>query len=921
MEWDWIGYKKEGNGVIMNEAKTYKVSVVTAVYNVEDYLEEMVESIIAQTIGFENIQLILVDDGSEDNSWAICERYMAKYPNNVVAIHKENGGVSSARNEGLKHVRGEFVNFTDSDDMLEEDALEKMYDFLKKNEQWIDVAAIKMVFFGGREGEHALNYKFKKSRVVELRKDYMHVQLSMSSTLIKSSCFEKRKFDESLSYAEDAKVLLDIFLDKMRYGVVSDTAYLYRKRVEGTSAIDRGRERPAYYIPYMERFNVYSLENALKRKGYIPKFIQYTCMNDLQWRLKYKELVEEGVLTQEEVTRYKELLLKALSYIDDAIINEQRYINGGLKAALTLLKEQNRGRKEIVPYTQDVKICIGDTAYTAAAFYKAYYEFITISQQEIILEGNVRYAVELGDVEIFLKGKGSDGKSIKYKTEVFDREERRGYCMDELITVAKGFRCVVDRKKMPNDMQFEIFLCYQGQEISWKNIGFLKFFPLTELMESSYLYHDGILLTYSDNKLVLKKTRNMVRVKACEKKFLEEMHAPRDGLKISREDIAFRKSYFRQKKSKKKEIWLISDRVGKADDNGEAFFTYMNTVQKNSGIETYFVLDKDSEDYERLSKIGKVVPFLSAEHKRLFLLCDKIISSQGEDYVFHPFFAQSYLYRDIMYTHKYVFLQHGVTQNDLSGWLRKVNKNISMFVTTTNMEHQSILDYDYGYDETQVKRVGFPRFDYLHDNSKEKRIITFMPTWRAYLVGSYDAKSDKRVLEAGFEDSNYCQMYREVFSDHRLYEMAEKYGYQIQIMPHPAMPEKCFSYFNCGDAVKILDKKTRYRDLFADSSLIVTDYSSAVFDFAYLYKPVLYYQKDAEEFFSGKHTIEKGYFEHEKHGFGEVEYTAESLVERIIEYMERDCQLKDVYRDRIDKTFAYHDKENCRRTYEEIRKL
>lgn len=89
----------------MNEAKTYKVSVVTAVYNVEDYLEDMVESIIAQTIGFENIQLILVDDGSKDESWSICERYMEKYPDNVVAIHKENGGVSSARNEGLEHVQ------------------------------------------------------------------------------------------------------------------------------------------------------------------------------------------------------------------------------------------------------------------------------------------------------------------------------------------------------------------------------------------------------------------------------------------------------------------------------------------------------------------------------------------------------------------------------------------------------------------------------------------------------------------------------------------------------------------------------------------------------------------------------------------------------------------------------------------------
>ena len=904
----------------MNEAKTYKVSVVTAVYNVEDYLEEMVESIIAQTIGFENIQLILVDDGSEDGSWDICERYMAKYPDNVVAIHKENGGVSSARNVALEHIRGESVTFTDSDDMLEKDALEKMYKLLKANEQWIDVVAIKMIFFGGKEGEHVLNYKFKKTRVVELRKDYMHIQMSMSSTLVKRSCFEKRRFDESLSYAEDAKLLLDILLDKMRYGVVGDTAYLYRKRVEGTSAIDVGRKRPAYYIPIMEKFHIYSLENALERKGYIPKFVQYTCMYDLQWRLRYKKLIEVDVLTEEEAERYKELIVKALSYIEDSIIQEQRFITGGMKAAITLLKEQNRGRKEVIPYTQDIKICIKDTAYTAVAFYKVAYEFITIEKDEIILEGNLRYAVELeDDVEVFLKGKGDDGKIARYKAQLSNREERCGYCMNELITVARGFRCVIDRKKLSNETQFEICMRYQGQEITWKNLEFAKFFPLSEIMKTSYLYHDGILLTYLDNKLKLKKTRNIARIKACEKKFQEEMRVPKEEVEISNEDIALRKLYFRQKKSKKKEIWLISDRVGKADDNGEAFFTYMNTVQKDSGIETYFVLDEKSEEYKRLSKIGNVVPMFSSKHKILTLLCDRIISSQGEDHVFNPFFRVAFLYKDIMYQKKFIFLQHGVTKDDLSGWLKRVNKNISMFVTVTHMERQSILDYDYGYDETQVKCVGFPRFDFLEDNSTEKRIITFMPTWRAYLVSRYDAKSDKRILEAGFEDSEYCQMYREVFSNSRLYEAAENYGYRIQIMPHPAMPEKCFTYFNCSDKVEILDKNTRYHDLFADSSLLVTDYSSTVFDFAYLYKPVLYYQKDAEEFFSGKHSYNKGYFDYERDGFGEVEYTAESLVERMIEYMAQDCRLKDIYRKRIDNTFAYHDKENCRRVYEGIK--
>ena len=151
--------------------------------------------------------------------------------------------------------------------------------------------------------------------------------------------------------------------------------------------------------------------------------------------------------------------------------------------------------------------------------------------------------------------------------------------------------------------------------------------------------------------------------------------------------------------------------------------------------------------------------------------------------------------------------------------------------------------------------------------------------------------------------------------------MAEKYHYTLALMMHPAMPRDCIKYFNCENRVKVLDINTRYNQIYADSKLVITDYSSAVFDFAYLRKPVIYFQHDAEEFFSGSHICEKGYFDYERDGFGEVEYTADDLVNRIIEYMENECRLKDLYRERIENTFLYHDKENCKRIYDEIIKL
>ena len=324
----------------MIEQKRYKISVVTAVYNVEDYLEEMIQSVLRQTIGIRNIQLILVDDGSFDGSEIICDYYAAQYPDNILVIHKVNGGVSSARNEGLRHAMGEYVNFTDADDLLDADALKKMYCFLDKNRDRIDLTAIPLRCYGTDEC-HPLDYKFTKTRIVDLHREYTCIQLSISSALIKIECFRDRQFDPKLSYAEDAQLLIDLLLDKMKYGIVCDTCYQYRKRASNDSALDRGRREKSYYIPYMKNFILYSLVNAENRKGRIPRFVQYTCMYDLQWRL-LSPLTEPGILSMQEEQEYRALVLQAICRIDDHIIREQKNIGYDEKRMLLSLKRDNR---------------------------------------------------------------------------------------------------------------------------------------------------------------------------------------------------------------------------------------------------------------------------------------------------------------------------------------------------------------------------------------------------------------------------------------------------------------------------------------------------------------------------------------------------------------------------------------------------
>ena len=105
-----------------------KISVIIPVYNVENYLEECILSVLGQT--YTNLEVILVNDGSTDSSFEICKQY-EKLDERVVVLTKENGGLSSARNFGLKHATGIYVGFIDSDDFIKKDMFQKMYEVAK----------------------------------------------------------------------------------------------------------------------------------------------------------------------------------------------------------------------------------------------------------------------------------------------------------------------------------------------------------------------------------------------------------------------------------------------------------------------------------------------------------------------------------------------------------------------------------------------------------------------------------------------------------------------------------------------------------------------------------------------------------------------------------------------------------------------
>ncbi|WP_251441104.1 glycosyltransferase family 2 protein [Veillonella intestinalis] len=334
----------------METSYKFKFSIVMAVYNVEQFLREAIDSVISQDIGFnEHVQLILVDDGSSDSSGAICDQYGKLYPENIEVIHKENGGVSTARNEGLQYIKGKYVNFLDSDDKLEGSTLRLVGEFFDENYTLTDVVSLPIEFFDGQTGSHLLNYKFDKgTRVVDLSIVYNYIQLSLSSAFIKYEDAKDINFDANLKYAEDAKVCLEILGKKQTLGVLAEGKYYYRKRLTGeSSAIQKSGTNADWYTPYLENFTYSLINYYVNKKQPIPWFIQYALMYDLQWRFKtdYTQIV--NVLGIKASDEFLNKLLGTLDYIDDEIILAQRNLYPEHKSFL--LKKK---------YGEDLKLAI-----------------------------------------------------------------------------------------------------------------------------------------------------------------------------------------------------------------------------------------------------------------------------------------------------------------------------------------------------------------------------------------------------------------------------------------------------------------------------------------------------------------------------------------------------------------------------------
>ncbi|EAI7871061.1 glycosyltransferase family 2 protein, partial [Campylobacter lari] len=310
-------------------------TIISAVYNVEKYLDDYFNSIINQRLDFKkNIFMILVDDGSTDDSANIIKKYQKKYPKNIVYLYKENGGQASARNLGLKYMQENnykipWVTFTDPDDFLDRNYFYEVDKFLSSHQD-DDICMIgcSVIFYHEKQriykDNHPLNFKFKNG--IQIKENYNldnFIQLSAASCFMNITLLNNLIFDEKLKpNFEDAKFINEYLLENinLKSAFLPKAKYFYRKRKEGNSTLDNSNKNSDLYLLVSQR----GCLKLLQKNKFYDIFIQNVCLYHFIWQIKYLINSPEKLsfMSENEKQRYLELLDKNFSYIDKNTIME-----------------------------------------------------------------------------------------------------------------------------------------------------------------------------------------------------------------------------------------------------------------------------------------------------------------------------------------------------------------------------------------------------------------------------------------------------------------------------------------------------------------------------------------------------------------------------------------------------------------------
>lgn len=281
------------------------ISIIIPVYKVEKYLEKCIQSVINQT--YENLQIILVDDGSPDNCGKICDE-CAKKDHRIEVIHKSNGGLSDARNKGLEIAKGEYIGFVDSDDYIEADMYEVLYNLLKQYNADVSICNFYTVSQGKISIKNADNGINEYNRIEILKEILLdkNIQSYAWNKLYKKELFDEIKYPIGKKY-EDIGTTFFLLEKCNKVVVTGKSEYYYINRQD--SIVNNVTETTItdYIELIMQRYD-YIEENIKELSSYNKDYLKRILKTAEQ---DIKSLNEVGDYTKK---KYEELYNKVQKF-------------------------------------------------------------------------------------------------------------------------------------------------------------------------------------------------------------------------------------------------------------------------------------------------------------------------------------------------------------------------------------------------------------------------------------------------------------------------------------------------------------------------------------------------------------------------------------------------------------------------------
>ena len=316
-------------GMSGSSARRPAISIVTAVYNVASYLPEFIASLERQGEVLATVEVIAVDDGSTDDSRSILEAWRDRSAIPVTVLHQANAGQAAARNLGLERARGTWVTFSDPDDMFGTGYLEAIDRFAGRHPELELVAGMPVVFFedSGEHRKHARYRQYQRGdRVVDLEQKpnafsgSTHLSFFRLARLRATGQQFATRIRPNFEDGHFAACYI-LALAKPEVGLVRSARYLYRRRADGSSAIQRSFGDQGRYTAVFEHGYLDVIRRAKLAKGHVPPWLQHVLIYELSWYLSEDEKIRTPIsIADEIVPGFHERFAAVLKELDPAVI-------------------------------------------------------------------------------------------------------------------------------------------------------------------------------------------------------------------------------------------------------------------------------------------------------------------------------------------------------------------------------------------------------------------------------------------------------------------------------------------------------------------------------------------------------------------------------------------------------------------------